>query len=295
VPDLYEIEAVRKDGEKLVLEVNAGTIDYLGMPSDFIFLKDVSDKKKVEDDLKRSKNEMEKAYNNLKELDRLKTEFAAIATHEIGTPLSVVKSNIEMLLDDAFGDITDLQRERLRVVFRNVEYLVKLNKEMMDISRIDAGRLKLKKESCSIQEVVKETAQAMEPLAMDKNLNIAVQIGEDTPAINCDGDRVRQVLDNLLNNAIKFTPERGDIKLNVCSDENVVTISVSDNGLGIPEEGQIKIFERFYEIGDYLSHETGGGGLGLAIVKGIVEAHGGKVWVESSLGVGSTFYFTLPR
>ncbi|MDY6865371.1 MAG: PAS domain-containing sensor histidine kinase [Halobacteriota archaeon] len=293
--DKFEIDAIRRDGENLFLEVNAIRIDYKGGPADFIFLKDITDKKNVEKDLRDSKNKMERAYYDLKELDRLKTEFAAIATHEIGTPLSVVKSNIEMLLDESFGVITDIQRERLQVVFRNIEYLVKLNKEMMDISRIDAGRLKLKKESCHVHEMVRKTAKEIKSLASDKDLKITVKIDENIPVISCDGNRVRQVLDNLLNNAIKFTPGSGDIRMNVGCDENVVMISVSDNGIGIPEEEHIKIFERFYEVGDYLSHETGGAGLGLAIVKGIVEAHGGKVWVESSLGSGSTFYFTLPR
>ncbi|MDY6932072.1 MAG: PAS domain-containing sensor histidine kinase [Halobacteriota archaeon] len=295
VSETFEIDAINKGGKHMILEVNAIKIDYKGKPADFVILNDVSDKKNIERDLKKSKKEMERAYNTLKDLDKLKTEFAAVATHEIGTPLSIVKSNIEMLLENAFGDITDLQRERLEVVLRNTEYLVKLNKEMMDISRIDAGKLKLKKESCSIHDVVEKTTQAMKPLAMDKNLNIAVMIDDNVPVINCDGERVRQVLDNLLNNAIKFTPESGYIMLNVGDDDGVVMISVSDNGLGIPEDEQNKIFDRFYEVGSYLSHETGGAGLGLAIVKGIVEAHGGKVWVESSLGSGSTFYFTLPK
>ncbi|MDY6966846.1 MAG: PAS domain S-box protein, partial [Halobacteriota archaeon] len=260
-----------------------------------VIARDITEKKKAEMDIKRSKEELERAYEELKKLDRMKTEFAAVATHEIGTPLSILKTNVEMLEGGVFGCVTDAQKERLWTISRNIDYLVKLNREMMDISRIDAERLKLEIGPHSINDLIIETVQDFGILARDKRLNLTVDLPEDEFIVNCDGERIKQVLDNLLINAIKFTPATGEINIRVEDLKDKILIAVSDNGVGIPEEEHKKIFQRFYEVGDYLSHETGGFGLGLAIVKGIIEAHGCDVWVKSIAGKGSTFYFTLPK
>ncbi|MDY6959136.1 MAG: HAMP domain-containing sensor histidine kinase, partial [Halobacteriota archaeon] len=241
-----------------------------------------------------AEDNLQKAYEALKAVDTMKSEFAAIATHEIGTPLSVIKTNTEMLKDGMFGNLTKAQQERLEVIKKNTDHLVKLNREMMDISRIDSGRLKLKKEPALINDLVLNVAKDMQTFAENKDLEITVDLPKEGLLLNCDGDRVRQVVNNLVKNAIKFTPEHGKIGLGVENLEKFVLVKVSDNGIGIPKEEHENIFKRFYELGDYLSHESGGTGLGLAIVKGIVEAHGGEVWTESELGEGSTFYFTLP-
>lgn len=257
--------------------------------------RDITARKSAEEELRRSKEELQKAYEELKGMDKMKTEFAAIATHEIGTPLSIISANVELLNEGLFGEITEEQRERLNIIFKNVGYLIKLNKEMMDISRIDSGKLKLNKGPCLLNGLIRETVQEMEPLAMDKNLRITVENPENPIIVICDQERIRQVLSNLLNNAIKFTPPTREIAINV-EDRNVcVVVAVSDEGIGIPQEEHEKIFDRFYEIGGYLEHETGGAGLGLAIVRGIVWAHGGKVWIDSEVGRGSTFYFSLPK
>ncbi|MDY6964684.1 MAG: PAS domain S-box protein [Halobacteriota archaeon] len=291
----FEVEVIKRDGEILTIDINAGIIDYEGKLADFVFIRDITEKKKIEMERKRSSEELQKAYEELKELDRMKTEFAAIATHEIGTPLSILKSNVEMLESGLFGDITDHQKERLETISRNIDYLVKLSGEMMDISRIDADRLKLNKSHIFINDLIRDTVHEMQHLADDKKISIKAETSEVMSLVSCDGDRIKQVLSNLVKNAIKFTPEFGEIKLGFEKNHDELMVSVSDNGIGIPGEEHEKIFERFYEIGDYLSHETGGAGLGLAIVTGIVEAHGGKVWVESAVGKGSTFYFTLPN
>ena len=259
-------------------------------------VEDITERKLAEEELRKSKEELQKAYEELKDLDKMKTEFAAIATHEIGTPLSVISSNVEMLKEGLFGNLSDDQKKRLNIISTNTDHLIKLNREMMDISRMDAGKLKLKLESCCIGTIAKEIAYEMETtLAKDKKIDINLKIPDDLPLVSCDRYRMRQVFGNLINNAIKYTAEGGKIDLSIKEEENWLIIAVKDNGIGIPKEEQEKIFQRFYEIGDYLEHETGGAGLGLSIVKGIVEAHYGKVWVESEPKKGSTFYFMLPR
>lgn len=256
-------------------------------------VEDITERKLAEEELRKSKEELQGAYEELKELDKMKTEFAAIATHEIGTPLSVINSNIEMLEDGIFGEIADVQRERLKVIRSNVNNLIRLNREMMDISRIDAGRLKLRLEPCSLSDIAKEVTYEMETLVEDKGMEISLEVPDGLPTIDCDKQRLRQVFSNLISNAVKYTPEGGKIYLNINEEKNYLIASVKDDGIGIPKDEQKKIFKRFYEIGDYLEHETGGAGLGLSIVKGIVEAHNGKVWVESDPGKGSTFFFTV--
>ncbi len=133
----------------------------------------------------------------------------------------------------------------------------------------------------------------METLVEDKGIKIRLGTPDGLSIVNCDKQRTRQVFSNLISNAVKYTPKGGKIYLNINEEKNYLIVSVKDDGIGIPKEEHEKIFKRFYEIGDYLEHETGGAGLGLSIVKGIVEAHNGKVWVESDPGKGSTFFFTV--
>ena len=289
VIEVFDCDIVRMNGVRRVIEMSVSLVrdnsdELIGFRG---IIRDITERKMAEVELQR-------AYEALKGVDKMKSEFAAIATHEIGTPLSVIKANTEMLEDGMFGDITKDQLERLEIIKKNVDHLVKLNREMMDISRIDAGRLKLRKEPALISDLIRDAAKDMETFAENKELEITVDLPKESLLLNCDSDRVRQVVSNLVNNAIKFTPKHGKIGVGVENLEEFVMVKVFDNGIGIPKEEHENIFKRFYEIGDYLSHESGGTGLGLSIVKGIVEAHGGRVWTESALGEGSTFYFTLP-
>jgi len=257
--------------------------------------KDITKFVKLEKKLRKSHKELQKAYEGLTKLDEMKTNFIAIATHEIGTPITIIKGNLELLRDGTYGELSDLQVEKLDLVNKTVDRLAELNRQMMDIARIDAGTLKLKKEPTSIRDLTDDVVEEIQILADEKGHRILVKIPGEFPAVNCDGERVKQVLHNLVDNAIKFIPKNGEITIGAKDERDKVTIIVSDNGIGIPKEEQEKIFDRFYESGSYLKHKTGSTGLGLAIAKGIVEAHGGKIWVESEVGKGSTFYFTLPK
>lgn len=288
-PDTVDCEIIAKNGEKRVIGMSVTLLKkknnkFVGFRG---IIRDVTERKKAQEDL-------QKAYEELKSVDRMKSEFAAIATHEIGTPLSVIRTNIEMIEAGMFGEVSSDQKERLKVMKKNTDYLVKLNREMMDISRIDTGKLKLRKEPTRIGELVRDAAKDMGSFAEGKELEMTINLPDESRVLNCDGERIRQVVNNLVTNAIKFTPKHGKIGVGVENLQDSVMVKVFDNGIGIPKEEHENIFKRFYEIGDHLSHESGGTGLGLAIVKGIVEAHGGEVWTESELGKGSTFYFTIP-
>ncbi|MDY6959794.1 MAG: HAMP domain-containing sensor histidine kinase, partial [Halobacteriota archaeon] len=184
--------------------------------------------------------------------------------------------------------------KRLKVIKKNADHLVKLNREMMDISRLDAGKLRLRKERTLISDIIRDGAKDLETFAENKKIEILFDISDENYHLNCDGDRIRQVVSNLVKNAIKFTAEGGKIEVGVEDMGDFILVRVFDNGIGIPKEEHENIFMRFYEVGNSLGDECGGNGLGLAIVKGIVEAHGGEVWIESAPGQGSTFYFTLP-
>ncbi|OFV68493.1 MAG: multi-sensor signal transduction histidine kinase [Candidatus Syntrophoarchaeum caldarius] len=248
-------------------------------------------------DLRNDKMRLAKAYEELKELDRMKTDFVSITAHELGTPLAIMRNNVEMLLDGTFGDLEDDQRESLSMIINNIERLIKLVQDVRDMSAIYGGRLRLDSEPTFIPELVRGIVDDLKSLAKTREHELELSISSDVSDFVCDRDRVTQVLNNLIHNAIKFTPKGGKIVVSVQKDESNsqnLLFKVEDNGIGISAEEQEKIFDHFYEGDTYLHHETGGSGLGLSIAKGIVEAHGGKIWVESTPEVGSKFYFTIP-
>ncbi|MDY6965433.1 MAG: PAS domain S-box protein [Halobacteriota archaeon] len=292
-----EFNVIREDGSSIPIEINAAPVikdgEFDGMECS---LRDITNRKKLENDLKESYERLQVAYEELKELDQMKTDFVSVVTHELRTPLAIIRNNLEMFLDGTFGDLNELQEESMGMIFNNIERLIKLVQNSLDMSRIYGDRLKLKFEQVKIKEIFEKVVSGMKLIAEDKEHKLTLEVLGDIPVIECDEDRITQVLTNLLHNAIKFTPNGGKIGVTLQRDEEegVILAKVSDNGIGIPEDEQENIFKQFYEVDSYLHHESGTG-LGLSIVKGIVESHGGKIWVESTPEVGSTFSFTIPE
>jgi len=248
-------------------------------------------------DLRNDKMKLAKAYEELKELDRMKTDFVSITAHELGTPLAIMRNNVEMLLDGTFGGLEEDQKESLSMIINNIERLIKLVQDVRDMSSIYGDRLRVDGESTFIPELVREIVDDLKSLAETREHELDLRISSDISDFVCDRDKVTQVLTNLMHNAIKFTPKGGKIAVSVQEDKlnsKNLLFEVEDNGIGISAEEQEKIFDHFYEGDTYLHHETGGSGLGLSIAKGIVEAHRGKIWVESKPEAGSRFYFTIP-
>lgn len=242
--------------------------------------------------LKKHAEELEKSYNELKELDKMKSDIIVIVSHELRTPLTSIKGYVELVLDGTMGPITESQRKCLEIAEDNIKRLKRLIESMLDLSKIERGELEMNMEEIGIKHFVEKILSSLKPLADEKNINMNHDV-EDI-AIKGDKDRIAQVLTNLVENAIKFTPINGNIGVNAFKENEYAHITVTDNGPGIPEKDLCRIFDRFYQVDSSAKRKKGGSGLGLAVCKSIVEAHGGSIWVESKHGKGSTFHILLP-
>jgi len=222
----------------------------------------------------------------------MKSEFLTVTSHEFGTPITILKGNISMFLDGTFGKLTKLQRKRIESLKSSIDRLAKMRRQTILLSKLDSGKLRLKKEKIAINELIENIANEISILAKKNNQKIKTNLKECK--IYCDKDTMQEVFENLLSNAVKYSGEGSKIEVNLKEGKENVLITVSDNGNGIPKDKLEKIFERFYIAHDYLHHKEGTG-LGLAIVKEIVEAHCGKVWCESKLNKGARFNIILPK
>jgi len=229
----------------------------------------------------------------LRRLERMRQDFVANVSHELRTPLSNIKGYSETLLGGAIRDDSN-SREFIKTIHDESERLSNIINDLLDISRLESGKVKIALIPVEAGESIKKAATVLKNFAAGKSINIELSIPDDLPKISADEGRFTQALLNLLDNAIKYTPERGSIRINALKEGGFVRIEVTDTGVGIPEKDLPRIFERFYRVDKARSRELGGTGLGLSIVKHIIQAHGGEVWVKSVLGKGSTFSFIVP-
>jgi len=240
--------------------------------------------------------ELAEANERLREADRLKTQFLANMSHELRTPMNSIIGYSELMLEETYGELTARQRDRLQTILRNARNLLDLINDLLDISRIEMGKVTLMRRTVHLNRVVETALKTLEPMARQKGLWLQTVLDEGLPPVQADEARLIQILNNLLSNAIKFTRE-GGVTVTVYPYTDAgdwVAVSVSDTGIGIAPEHLPLIFEEFRQIDPSATQEFGGTGLGLAIVRRLVELHGGRVWVESTLGQGSTFTFILP-
>ncbi len=245
-------------------------------------------------DLKQSRKRIELQNEKLKELDKLKTNFLNTTSHELRTPMTAMKGYVQMILNKQFGEINDEQQEALDVVFRNTERLDTLINDILDISRLESKSMKFLAKPSSMPEIIEDIIKTMGPQAQSKQITLTSNVEENLPEITIDSDRIRQVIINLINNAIKFSPENSTITVMGQLTGDTITIKVKDQGRGIPKEKLTDVFDSFFQVDMGVDRSYGGAGLGLSICKGIVLAHGGKIWVESEVDKGSTFQFALP-
>ena len=222
-----------------------------------------------------------------------KSQFLANMSHELRTPLNAILGYTELIVDSIYGEVPEKIREVLDRVQASGRHLLGLINDVLDLSKIEAGQLTLALNDYSMKEVVQTVFTAVESLATEKNLALKVTLPSDLPPAKGDDRRISQVLLNLVGNAIKFT-EAGEVHVRVATSDGGFVVSVADTGPGIPEGDQEKIFEEFQQVDNSSTRKKGGTGLGLAIARRIIGMHGGRIWVESSLGKGSTFRFTLP-
>jgi len=227
------------------------------------------------------------------ELDTAKTDFLSITSHELRSPMTPMKAQLQMLHQGYFGKLNKKQSESINIIARNADRLDNIIVDFLEISRIEAARLKFNFRKTDLIETVKNTVKFMDGFAKEKNINLVISL-EKIPVIEVDPDRISQVLRNLINNAIKFSEENSKIEIASQQKNNHIEFSVKDYGCGLSYENQIRVFEPFYQVESASRRKHGGTGLGLAICRGIVESQKGKIWVESKEGKGSKFFFTIP-
>jgi len=237
--------------------------------------------------------ELELQNREVQRATQLKSQFLASMSHELRTPLNAIIGFSDLLAENTAGTLTDKQGRFVGHVRNGARHLLQLINDILDLSKIESGLLELRCESFSVSEALPEVLSVIRPLAMAKNIRIE-QLGEDT-SVYADRVRFKQVLYNLLSNALKFTPQGGTVRVQSAIDGNLVRISVSDTGVGIRPEDQQMIFEEFRQAGETTRGVKEGTGLGLAITRRLVERQGGTIRVVSDLGKGSCFTFTLPR
>ncbi len=255
----------------------------------------LSDQAAIVIDNARIFKELEESYEKMKDLDKTKMEFFTLISHELRNPLAVIKGFTELLYDGTLGTINDKQKDKLQKIKENVDKLTDMVNKMSEISTMETKRYPLEKIPVSIGEVVGEIADTMGFLFRNKRIALKVNIPPELPLVEVDRARMEQVFLNLLNNALKYTPDGGEVDVSAKDRGTDILISVHDTGIGIPKKDLDKIFSGFYHAGYKLSYEYKGPGLGLAISRKIVESHGGRIWAESEAGKGSTFYFTIPK
>ncbi len=228
-----------------------------------------------------------------KEIDNAKTEFLSITSHELRSPMTPMKAQLQMIQEGYFGKLNKKQKESLEIITRNSDRLDNIIVDFLEISRIEAARLKFNFKETDISQIIDETTKFMEGFAKEKNISLVINV-DKIPIIEVDPDRLSQVLRNLVNNAIKFSEENSKIEIDAKLKEDHILFSVRDYGCGLTSENQIRIFEPFFQVESSSRRKHGGTGLGLAICRGIVEAQKGKIWVESKQDKGSKFSFTIP-
>lgn len=239
---------------------------------------------------------IEEVNRRLKAIDSLKTDFIAIVSHELRTPLTSIKSAASLLSRDwADQKISkEKKRELLDVIINNTDRQTRMITDLLDISKIEAGVMNMHLEATDIIKLGKEMVSTFRDAARVKGISLNLGAEKESLVLMADPDQTRRIFSNLIVNAIKFTPSKGKVTVNVEEMETEVKISVCDNGIGISNDDQKHIFQKFYRADNAYVRQKGGSGLGLLIAKGLVEAQGGRIWVESRLNQGSTFYFTIP-
>jgi signal transduction histidine kinase len=222
-----------------------------------------------------------------------KSQFLANMSHELRTPLNAILGYTELILDNIYGDAPDKMREVLERLQANGKHLLGLINDVLDLSKIEAGQLALDLAGYSLTDIVHTVVVAVESLANGKNLALTADVAPNLPAGRGDERRLAQVLLNLVGNAIKFT-DKGEVAIKATTSDGSFTVAVRDTGPGIARSDQGKIFEEFQQADNSATKRKGGTGLGLSIAKRIIAMHGGRIWVESEVGKGSTFAFTIP-
>ena len=294
--DEYMKEYLTKDGRRLPVTMRSWVFyDVSGRPAGaWGMVRNLSERIQYENFMRETIIRLEQANDRLQELDRLRTELVAMVSHELRAPLGVIESSLNAMRALELNGSPDEQEELIKVLDRGVQRLSNLVGELMDITRIESGQLKLELNPVDAVELAERVVKGFKGLSADRGIELALDPPDGRCGLRCDPHRIEQVLTNLLDNALKFT-DQGRVSVRVrCSPSDAI-FSVTDSGPGLPTELHHKVFEKFFSLDPPTKDGKQGIGLGLAISQGIVEAHGGRIWVESGTGTGVTFSFEIPR
>ena len=237
--------------------------------------------------------ELRKSTEQLILIEKAKDQFAAMMSHEIKTPIVPIAGYTELLLDGTLGTLTDIQKEKIQIIYENSLRLIRLIQDMIDSYRMGLDKLKLDLKEVNCNEIINQCIDSFRPLAEKQGIRLESKSRDIL--IPCDPNRIQQVLSNLVSNSLKYVkPSQGLITISTKLDDNYLVFTVEDNGAGIPKDKQSNLFHPFYQADTSLTRKPGGTGLGLSISKGLVELHGGRIWIESEEGKGTAIHFAIP-
>ncbi len=298
------LQGQRKDRTRFPVEISLSPVKSEDGFRVTAIIRDISERKEAERRLQTvqetytrevsiKNQELELRNREIERANRLKSEFLASMSHELRTPLHTIIGFSELLREEVQGSLNEKQQRFIGHIHKDSLHLLDLINDILDLSKIEAGRLELRLESFHAGSAIEEVVSTIRPQASAKSHRLETRV--DIPvAINADRVRFKQILYNLLSNATKFTPENGHIQVHGSVREGMVEISVSDTGFGIPPQEHAFIFDKFYQVGETTKGVREGTGLGLAITKRLIEQHGGRIWLESEPGKGSCFTFSIP-
>jgi PAS domain S-box-containing protein len=282
-----ETKQRRKDGTIIDVEINANAVEFADRKLSLCICRDITERKK-------SENAMIEAKITAEAASRAKDEFLSTMSHELRTPLNSILGFSDILQNESFGEINDLQEEYLSYISKSGKHLLNIINNILDLAKAEAGKMKLNYETVYLSELLDEIRITLEPLATKKNIDLNVIAEMPIDTIKADKTKFKEIFYNLVSNAIKFTPENGLVEIDITTSGELLHISVKDTGIGIAKEYMDKLFQPFRQLNSYQNHEYEGTGLGLAITKKFVEMHGGNIVVISKPGEGSNFIFSIP-
>ena len=239
--------------------------------------------------------ELEKLNEELKNLNKMKSDFISAVSHELRTPLTSIKGYASILMTGKLGDVLPAQKERLEKIDKHSNSLVHLINNLLDIARIESGKIQMEIKDISIKETLDSVVDIITPQVKEKSISLKINSKVRFDKIKADQGQIERVFLNLLSNAVKFTPEKGSVTISIDEKEDDTQFSIEDTGIGIPPRDIPKVFQDFFRADNALDQKIKGSGLGLSLVKKIVEAHRGKIWFDSELGKGTRFTFTIPK
>lgn len=272
------IQSANKADKSNYTEEDVTTLEYLGSQAAVAIYND------------RLIEKSQQAYRQLLELDRMKTDFIAISSHELRTPLGLILGHATFLEESAKGD----EKEQLNTIIKNAMHLKDLIDDLEDVDDFQKGMTKVHRRQFAMDRLISDVVSSFQELARSKNVSLKTEISKANLTVEGDAQKIRIVLSNLIKNALTFTDEGDHVLITADQLPGYIKVSVIDDGIGIPASDLKRIFERFFQVESHLTRRHGGMGLGLPIAKGIIEMHGGRIWVESVEGKGSNFTFLLP-